>query len=212
MLLVAVAVLNALLPQAPSHSRLTPASAQEIVAAIDARHRGLRDFEARFVQVYRSGVLGQEVIESGSLRFKRPGRMRWEYRKPERKLFVCDGARYYFYVPADRQVIVRVRGGDQGLAFRLLSGEIAIAREFTPVVEQAGPDTTRLRLTPRRPDAEVQSIVLDVDSAFRLRALEIRDLQDNVSQFRFEDIRENRGFADGDFRFEIPAGVEVLRE
>jgi outer membrane lipoprotein carrier protein len=212
MLLVTLAVLNALLPEASSHSQSTAASAQQIVAAIDARQRALTDFEARFVQVYRSGVLGQEVIESGSLRFKRPGRMRWEYHKPERKLFVCDGARYYFYVPADRQVIVRARGGDQGLAFRLLSGEIAIAHEFTAVVEQTGPDSTRLRLTPRWPNAEVEAVVLDVDRTFRLRALEIRDLQGNLSQFRFEDIRENRGLADRDFRFEIPAGVEVLRE
>jgi len=51
-----------------------------------------------------------------------------------------------------------------------------------------------------------------VDSSMRLRGIQILDLQGNRSDFRFEDVRENRGVADSVFRFEIPAGVEVVRE
>jgi len=179
---------------------------------VEARHQRVNDYQARFVQAYRSAALGQEIVESGTLRFKRPGRMRWEYRKPEHKLFVCDGADFYFYVPADHQVIVRHRDRDQGLAFRLLFGEVAIGRDFDASVESADSAATRVKLTPRRPDAELASVVLDVDRGMRLRGIEILDLQGNRSHFRFEDVRENRGVADSAFHFEIPAGVEVVRE
>ena len=89
---------------------------------------------------------------------------------------------------------------------------MAVAREFEANIESASADVTRVKLTPRRPDPEVESVVLDVDAGFHLRGIEIRDLQGNRSEFRFEDVRENRGLADSDFRFEIPAGVEVVRE
>ena len=32
--------------------------------------------------------------------------MRWSYTRPEEKLFVFDGSRSWFYVPADKQVTV----------------------------------------------------------------------------------------------------------
>ena len=212
MLLLTSAALHTLLILASNSGSPASLEAQRIAAAVEARHRAVNDLQARFVQAYRSAAFGQDVVESGTLRFKRPGRMRWEYRKPERKLFICDGASFYFYVPADRQVIVRRRGGDQGLAYRLLFGEVAVAREFEANIESASADGTRVKLTPRRPDPEVESVVLDVDAGFHLRGIAIRDLQGNRSEFRFEDVRENRGLADSDFRFEIPAGVEVVRE
>jgi outer membrane lipoprotein carrier protein len=212
MSLLTLVALDTLLILASSSGSQASLEAQRIAAAVEARHRSIRDFQARFVQAYRSAAFGQEIVESGTLRFKRPGRMRWEYRKPEHKLFICDGTSFYFYVPADRQVIVRQRGGDQGLAYRLLFGEVAVARDFEANVESATADTTRVKLTPRRPDPEVESVLLDVDTKMGLRAIEIRDVQGNRSEFRFEDVRENRGLADRDFRFEIPADVEVVRE
>jgi outer membrane lipoprotein carrier protein len=212
MLLQTLAALNTLLVLAPSPDHQGALDAQRIAAAVESRHQRVNDLQARFVQAYRSAAFGQELVESGTLRFKRPGRMRWEYRKPERKLFICDGTDFYFYVPADRQVIVRRRERGQGLAYRLLFGEVAMDREFRASIESATASATRIKLTPRRPDAEVASVVLDVDSGLHLRGIEIRDLQGNLSGFRFEDVRENRGVADRDFHFEIPAGVEVLRE
>ena len=45
---------------------------------------------------------GMERTESGTLWLKKTGKMRWEYRSPQ-KLFVSDGKDAWFYVPADRQ-------------------------------------------------------------------------------------------------------------
>jgi outer membrane lipoprotein carrier protein len=212
MLLQTLAAMYALLMLAPSSDHQGVLDAQRIAAAVELRHQRVNDLQARFVQAYRSAALGQQIVESGTLRFKRPGRMRWEYSKPERKLFVCDGTTFYFYVPADHQVIVRRRDRDQGIAYRLLFGDVAINREFKATMESTDSSATRIKLTPLRADPDVASLVLDVDSGMRLRGIAIRDLQGNVSEFRFENVRENRGVADRDFHFEIPAGVEVLRE
>src|SRR5688500_858685 len=94
-LLVLLALLVQATPAAPPPS----AGAEELARRVEARHRTVRDLTARFVQTYRSGLVGREIVESGTLSLKRPGRMRWEYREPERKTFVSDGRKYYFYVP-----------------------------------------------------------------------------------------------------------------
>lgn len=187
------------------------AAAEAVALRLDRRQKSLRDLTARFVQRYRSGALGREVVERGVVSIKRPNRMLWEYRSPERKLFVSDGSTAYFYVPADHQVIVREQQADQGLAAFLLSGREGILDRFAVGMESGAPaGLTRLRLTPRAPDPEMESALLEVDAADRIRSVQMVDAQGNRSRFDFEDIKENVGLQDRLFRFEIPAGVEVV--
>jgi outer membrane lipoprotein carrier protein len=182
-----------------------------IVERVEAHHRRVSDLTARFVQSYRSGLLGREIVEKGTLSLKRPGRMLWEYREPERKTFLADGQRVFFYVPADRQVIVREQAGQRGVAMTLLSGEASILAQFEATLEDAGGSTpARLRLVPRQPDADVERATLEVDALGRITAIEIVDPQGSRSRFRFEAIRENVGLSDRLFHFEIPRGVEVV--
>jgi outer membrane lipoprotein carrier protein len=209
LLLAAGLSTSAAAPNGPPAPGVDP-QAEALAQRLDARHRRTGDLRARFIQSYRSGLLGREVIERGSVSIKRPGRMLWEYRDPERKTFVSDGTRYYFYVPADRQVIVRDQAGDQGLAALLLSGDAAILDKFEVALEPAATGVQRLRLLPRRPDAEVERVFLEVDARDRIVLLEVHDVQGNRSRFRFEDLRENTGLPDRLFRFEIPRGVEVV--
>jgi outer membrane lipoprotein carrier protein len=54
-------------------------------------------FLERFME---NGHLMRE--EAGKAYFLRPGKMRWEYEKPEKNLFLVDGKYVWFYAPADR--------------------------------------------------------------------------------------------------------------
>jgi outer membrane lipoprotein carrier protein len=71
-----------------------------LAAAVDAHYNHLRSLEAEFTEVYRGS--GMERTETGTLWLKKTGKMRWEYRSPQ-KLFVSDCKYAWFYVPADRQ-------------------------------------------------------------------------------------------------------------
>jgi len=184
---------------------------EALARRIDKRHQALGDLTARFVQTYRSGLMQRQVTESGIVSIKRPGRMRWEYREPEKKLFVADGKTFYFYVPADHQVIVRKPGGERGIPALLLAGRGSILTEFTVALEPPpGAGVQRLKLTPRKQDPEVETVFLEVDGSERVRSIEVLDPQGNQSRFAFEDIRENVGLRDGLFQFKIPQGVEVV--
>jgi outer membrane lipoprotein carrier protein len=188
------------------------ALARSLLRRVEERHARTSDLVARFTQSYRSGILGREVVERGVVSIKRPGRMRWEYKDPEAKLFVSDGRTFYFYVPADRQVIVSEQDVERSLAGRLLSGRGGLLDEFDASLEEPLEEgVVRLKLVPRREQADLERAFVDAETTGRIRSILIEDAQGNRTRFRFEGVRENTGLADRLFRFDVPAGVEVIR-
>ncbi len=185
--------------------------ARSLVRTVEERHARTADLVGRFTQTYRSGMLGREVVERGVVMVKRPGRMRWEYKDPETKLFVSDGRTFYFYVPADRQVIVSEQDTERSLAARLLSGKGGLLEEFDASLDEPVEEgVLRVRLVPRREQPDIERAFLDVEPSGRIRSILLEDVQGNRTRFRFEGLRENTGLADRLFRFEVPAGVEVV--
>jgi outer membrane lipoprotein carrier protein len=208
---MSAALLLAILAGSPN-----PASdgdlARALLRRVQERHAATADLVARFSQSYRSGLLGREVVERGIVSVKRPGRMRWEYKDPEPKLFVSDGRSFYFYVPADKQVIVSEQDPKHSLAARLLSGQGGLADEFEATLETPFEDgVMRLKLVPKQPQADVERATIDAEPGGRIRSILLEDPQGNRTRFRFEAVRENTGLEERLFRFEVPKGVEVVR-
>ena len=198
-------------PPAPPPRPQPPAEAVALLRSFDERSRGIRDFTADFTQEYRSGALGRAIVEKGSLKVKRPSFMRFEYSTPEKKLFLADGDRYYFYVPRDRQVMMQNQRGDRRATARILA-EGRLLEHFDCVGEEKDPLGRKLVLAPKpgEKDADVTGISIVLDASLRLVALEIRDAEGSRSRLIFSAFRENVGLKDTEFRFDVPKGVEVI--
>jgi outer membrane lipoprotein carrier protein len=142
--------------------------------------------------------------------------MRWVYTTPERKEFVSDGTKIYWYIPEDRQVTVRdVPPEDQATSPELfLSGKGDIARDFTAsYVETSSPGTVALKLVPRRPEPQYEHLVVTLDPAtMQIRGLTTRDRQGGESALTFTNMQENTGLSDNEFVFRIPRGVTVVTD
>jgi len=204
-------LLAVLLPAVPATPSADGDLARSVVRRIEERQARTSDLVGRFTQSYRSGMLGREVVERGVVSIKRPGRMRWEYKDPESKLFVSDGHTFYFYVPADRQVIVSEQDTQRSLAARLLSGRGGLLDEFDVSLEEPLEEgVVRLKMVPRREEADIARAWVDAETTGRIRSILIEDPQGNRTQYRFENVRENTGLDDRLFRFEVPKGVEVV--
>jgi outer membrane lipoprotein carrier protein len=201
-----------LAPGAAPAAEPEPDLAESLVGRIESRHARTKDLVAKFVQSYRSGLLGRQLVERGVVSIKRPGRMRWEYEEPEEKLFLSDGESFYFYVPEDRQVIIQAQDDQRSLAARLLFGGAGILEEFEATLDEPFEEgVLRVRLVPRREDAELERAYIDVEPSGLIRSILIEDIQGNRTLFRFDELRENTGLPDRLFEFEIPSGVEVIR-
>jgi len=196
-------------------SQVAP-SADHLAAALQTKYAAVTDFSASFVHKYRGGVLKKEALERGTVLIKKPGRMRWTYDSPERKVFVADGRRIYAYIPEDRQVIIsEVPSEDDATTPALfLTGKGHLTRDFVvsiPDVADPTPNTYTLKFTPRRREAEYDWMELVVDQAtLQIRTLVTVDAQGGQSTFVFTNIRQNAGIPDSQFRFAVPRGVDVV--
>jgi outer membrane lipoprotein carrier protein len=214
--LAALALATAEVGTMAARAQPAPLDPVALAGSIQQRYDGVRDFSAEFVHAYQGGVLRKTAVERGTVRFKKPGMMRWVYTTPERKEFVSDGNRLYAYVPEDRQVTVsEMPPGDQvSTPVLFLAGRGHLVRDFVasaPAGTNALPETVSVTLTSKRRESDFEWMTLEVDrTTFQIRGLTTADAQGGRSSFTFAGIRENRGLRDTDFRFIIPRGVDVI--
>ena len=197
--------------------RAADATAPELALALQHKYEAIKDFSADFVHTYQGGVLRKQITEGGRLLVKKPGKMRWEYTRPEEKLFVSDGVKIYSYIPQDRQVIVSsVPREDQATMPALfLAGHGNLTRDFTPTFGElpagAPAGARALKLVPKSAQREYDWLILVVDAAsLGLRGLVTVDAQGGTSSISFTNLKENVGLTDKDFAFKIPRGVDVV--
>ena len=189
-------------------------SAPQVAAALQAKYDKIRDFSADFTQQYESGVLKRKLTERGKLRVKKPGKMRWDYTAPEKKVFVSDGTRIYLWVPADNQVTTSpVPQQDEATtAVLFLVGKGNLTRDFNVTfMPDPAPGTYALRLDPRLAERDYDWLQLVVDQqSLQIRSLTAADRQGGQSTFTFSNLKENVGLPDSTFAFTIPRGADVV--
>ena len=160
------------------------------------------------------GPLGRKRVEQGSVVIKRPGRMRWEYKSPEKKLFVSNGKRLSFYDHGNNQVTLSEMpaGDDATSAALFLTGRGNLTRDFNvSFLPNAAADSYALKLEPKRRQSDFDWLELVVDrQTFQLRTLTAISQEGGRDSFAFSSIKENTGAADKVFEFEIPRGAEVI--
>ena len=216
-----LALLACCLIQALPAAQAKPAP-EALARSLQQRYQGVRDFAADFVHTYRGGVLRTQTTERGTVKIKKPGRMRWVYNAPEKKEFVSDGQKVYSYLPQDKQVIVAAMPPENQATTPalFLAGKGDIARDFAATYADASPagvttpaGTTSLKLTPRRSEPEYEYLVVAIDpTTFQIRALTTRDRQGGDSTLTFTNLKENQGISDKEFAFRVPRGVDVITD
>jgi outer membrane lipoprotein carrier protein len=188
--------------------------AADVAVALQRKYDSVKDFSASFTQTYEGGVLRRKGSETGTVSVKKPGRMRWDYTSPEKKLFVSNGQTMFLYFPNEKQVMKNdVPSQDQATsAVLFLMGKGNIVRDFNVRWADGGSDTTyRLRLDPKTRQSEYDWLEITADrETLRIVGLTAADAQGGRSSFSFSNFKENTGLADKMFEFTIPRGTEVI--
>lgn len=189
-------------------------SATQIAGALQAKYDRIRDFSADFTQQYESGVLRRKLTERGKVHVKKPGKMRWDYAAPEKKVFVSDGSQIYLWVPADNQVTRSPvpKQDEATTAVLFLVGKGNLTRDFTVAFVPGSPAGTHgLRLEPKLPERDYDWLQLVIDQqTLQIRSLMAADRQGGQSTFTFSNFKENIGVPDSTFAFKIPRGADVV--
>ena len=193
-----------------------------VIARVQSRYDQAKDFQARFTQKYSRQVVGRVTVSAGQVHFKKPGRMRWDYDKPEARMFLSNGQVLWLYEPEEKQAFKQDLKSSQlpaALAFLMGKGkitdefEVAFARDSkdTKAETLGRPGDFRLALTPKQPQSAYKSILFIVDpKEFLVRESVLVDAQGNTNHFMFDGLEVNAKVADALFRWTPPAGVRIV--
>ncbi len=207
-----------------------------IVKRLEARYHEASTLKAVFLERYSEGR--QDIrIESGTVYFSRPGRMRWEYESPEEKLFVADGKTVWFYVPADRTV-TRARmkeSADWRTPLALLTGKAKLSRLCRRVeladerpaaagdavlrclprgeAARARPEQPGDALGPGEGEEPFREVLLEVDTRRNdLTRVLVRQSAGVEIEYRFGNWQQNLPLPEAMFHFHPPQGVAIVDE
>jgi len=181
--------------------------------AIDQLNRFLqetRTLKADFAQVVvaRGGRKPQE--SSGTVAISRPGKLRWEILKPYPQLVVGDGEKIWIHDPELKQVTVRKAGQALGGSpAALLAGKNELERDFVLAEAGEADGMVWLEATPKQSESGFEKVRLGFAGA-DLKAMELHDNFGQVTHIRFSKLVRNPNLPADTFRFEPPAGADVI--
>jgi len=188
-----------------------------VAQGVDRHYNELRSLDAEFTEIYQGG--GMQRSESGTLRLKKPGKMRWDYRSPEEKLFVSNGKDAWLYLPKEKQVrkssLKKMDDLRSPLAFLL--GKSKLEKElsglsFAPDVHPWQQGDSVLRGVPRGMEDRVEEVVMEVSPDYRIVRILIQGVDDSTTEYRFSNQKENVSIPDSQFHFVPPPGSETVDE
>lgn len=196
---------------------LPPAKAQEALAATQRAYRQVSGLEAQFAQRSAVATLGAEELSSGTVLFSKPGRMRWQYQRPEEQLFLVNGETLWLYNAHDRQVVIdQVKSmliSDLPVAFLMGVGDLDDSFEIRKACVRDGEFVFELQpkaAGAHEADEGLEQFVLRVARADYLpRGALVRDVGGNVTAISLHEVRVVARVDDDAFRPSFPTGVDV---
>jgi outer membrane lipoprotein carrier protein len=187
-----------------------------VVERIQKRYDTASDFRAHFSQTLTNPTFNRKSTSSGEVLLKRPGRMRWNYQKPDPKMYLADGDLLWLYEPEDKQAFKQeLKSSQLPSALAFLTGKGKLSEEFDMSFAQRSPYGTPrdyvLALRPKQAQPQVKEITFVVDpDTFHVMETVIVDGQGNVNDLTFSDIKVGSGLPDSTFHWTPPPGVRVI--
>ncbi len=196
-------------------------SAKSVAHLLEEHYRQPHTLQAVFLERFSEGQK-QSRVESGTVYFRRPGQMRWEYDSPETKLFLVDGKTTWFYVPYDHTVTKSPvkESSDWRTPFSLLTRKADLSHLCAKLelIDQKGIPSGHavLRCLPKEAKSvsdgsDYTEILLEVDSSSgELARIEIRQPGGIELEYSFGKWQTDIPLSADLFRFQVPAGVAIV--
>ena len=165
---------------------------------------------------FKQQVLGKEKQTlqetSGQMLLLRPGKFRWDYKKPYEQQIVSNGKKVWLYDIDLEQVTVKnvdkVLGSTPAL---LLSSDTPIEQNF--IVAELGEEQNLqwVELLPTQKESSFEKLVLAFDEK-NLVSMELHDAFGQLTRLLFTNIERNPVIDPAKFDFIPPKNVDVIGE
>ncbi|MEH6551226.1 MAG: outer membrane lipoprotein chaperone LolA [Pseudomonadales bacterium] len=179
-----------------------PDASSELIAHLE----GIEQFSAQFSQTM-SGPDGELIQQASGLAYaRRPAKLRWQIESPDQQLIIADGVKIWRYEADLAQVTVDAYTPELSAApALLLSGDVDTIIQHYYVT---GGDGSFL-LTPLN-DSDLFVSLQVTFQGDMMESIVLNDGFEQTTVINFSAVDISSILSDDLFRFEAPAGVDVL--
>jgi outer membrane lipoprotein carrier protein len=208
-------------PAAPAADAAKPAQtvkgsvAPDVKALVDrmqAFYEKTNDFKADFKQDYKYKTFRRTQTSTGTVIYKKPGLMRWEYEKPSKRTFVLAGSKVYAHDPeAQSLTVASVDTSKLSASVTFLFGQGKLADEFN-IKKGTCADCkgTLLVLDPAQPDPRFRQVRLEVDTnTAQVLKSTVVDPDGSENTIAFLNLKTNVNIEADSFKINPPQGTRV---
>jgi outer membrane lipoprotein carrier protein len=194
---------------------MTP-EVRQAVEKMQKFYEKTRDFDANFKQTYKYKTFARKTQASGRVRFMKSGAsMRWDYWKPNEKIFVIAGEKIYAYDQEAQQLTISRLNSDRlSASITFLWGQGKLTQEFVIQKSTRQGDQNRfaLELTPKIIDPRFQKIYFVLDpTSYSVRESMVIDPDGSENHMLFSEVKTDTGLSKADFRINPPQGTNIVR-
>jgi outer membrane lipoprotein carrier protein len=176
---------------------------------------GKSEFQQTVTSPARAGEAPRVKNSSGSFEFQRPGKFKFQYKKPFEQLILADGTNLWIYDADLNQASQRKQSAafaNTPAALIAYATDLSVLRnEFTL---ESAPEKDGLSWVSARPKS-ADSTLQTVRIGFRDDALQQLDITDSFGQrslINFTAMQINPSLPDSSFKFILPAKAELLKQ
>ena len=190
---------------------------KDLVQKLQERYEGVNSMVAEFEQVSQIANVQSSFSGKGRVFFQKPGKMRWEYKSPDKQYVVCNGEKIWFYQPKEGQVLVdkvnQAFTGKTPVNFLMGIGKLKddFNLQLLAVKGVKEGNYFEIEMVPKENLADVKKIILRADRGdYLVRGIRIYDFFLNLNEIKFTKIKINPALADKVFTFVPPKGAKVM--
>jgi outer membrane lipoprotein carrier protein len=210
--------LSLLLVPSLGHADGETPPANNVVERVQTYYASVNDYEASFVQTTAHKMFGGRLQRAyGNVMFKKGGLMRWEYTRPERKIFIYDGGTLWIYEPDVPQVFKGAADAERlAKALAFLTGEGRILDEYRAQTLSKDkynfPIGFVIGLWPKQKNSPFKRVEIYIEpQTYRVVRSVVVDQEDNRNRLDFAAPSLNKNLSDAVFSFTPPPDVPVLQ-
>ena len=197
----------------PAGTLFAETSEQQALDAIQRQYEKVSTFEADFTQRSYVKMMNQTQSVKGTVKIKKPGKMKWVYGAPDTQILISDGKNLWLYVPEEEQAtrvpVESIYSSNTPALF--LAGKGKLTQSFN--VESVSEENKNILVTlvPKNDDQGLARLILHADKKnYQITGSTVYDKLGNKTEIRFSRIRINREIPEEQFQLKTPPGVEIL--
>ncbi len=193
-----------------------------ILKKIDEKQKSVETMKGQFVQRKSLSLLQNEVVSKGTMYFKRPQRMVWEYKEPEKNTMIVNGNIVWFYLPDLKEATrfdlsqkPEIKSIFEKMAIGMGQSAEEMKKSYNvslfKKIKKSDKNIIVLQLIPK--DAAISNFFKKIHLWFEedgaLYKTELFEKNNDMTIIEFKNMKFNASISDSVFDFSPPKDVKV---